>query len=653
MENTTKTSLSVEEQYKNMTEIEHILARPGVWVGNVHTQLKAYNLYVPSKNKILSFPQVAVNEGLLKVYDELITNSIDERIKADGLFIPQNVDVEIWPDGRFIIKDDGGIKVVKHKVINDYLPVMLFGMLRSSGNYGEVRKGSGLNGLGSKLTNIYSSEFQVITCDTKNMFTGNWKNNMQEFEGSKISYLPKDSNVHYTQISGKIELHRFGLTKIDDNMMRVIQKRCIEGAAISPGITVNFTAHETLDGLLNSSWKFESFKEFVELHIVDETVKNNMIHNIDSNSEIVIMPSIGYNFGFVNGAACSLGTHIRKVELQYYKRVQDILKSDNIDLITEKDILNKTTIFVSTKIINPDFDSQAKDNLSNKIGTNTLNLTNKMFDGFKDNEIYKQLLDYYESKYLAEKKKQIRKMNTELKKTKSDKLMKLNNRNPKTIMMNELFIFEGTSASAGFDYARNPEYQACYLLRGKLKNTFVLTDEELFKNQETRELTAACKLQLHSPKQNLKDCLFGKIIFATDADYDGYHITGLLTVFYAMWFPELFVDKRIYRLLAPIGVATKGTGKSKDERYYYTYEDFEKAQKELKGKGYTFTHKKGLGSLNNEQYKELIANKKIERIILKENYKETLRIWFDKSVADRKAILLQDELFDYEIEETV
>ena len=634
---------TIKAEYQIMDEIDHILARPGTYVGNIHTQLVDYNLFVPSKNKILNLTNISVNKGALKMFDEIITNSIDERIKSTRMFDINRIDCEIWPDGTFKVRDDGGIPVIKHQAIDDWLPIMIFGMLRTSSNYGDSRDGSGLNGLGAKLTNIYSSEFVVVTADGKNKFTGVWCNNMRELKSVSV----EPCKEHFTEITAKIEINRFGLERFDNNMMRVFQKRCIEGAAISPGLEINFTAHDTLDGLLNSSWKFKNFKEFVEIHVEDEITKNNMVHAVGERHEIIVMPSIGYNFGLVNGAACSNGTHIRKVELQYYKEVQKILAEDNIDLITEKDILAKTSIFVSVKLINPDFDSQAKDELSSKIPGSTLHLQSAFYKSLRDNEIITQLKDYYKSKYLVEKQKQIRKMNREIKNTKSSKFHKCNNRNPRTKMMNEMFIFEGTSAQNGFRKARNPEYQMAYMLRGKMKNTFSLNEEELFKNQEAREMAACLNLQLHSPKTNLKECNAGKIIFATDADYDGYHITGLLIVFYGIWFPELFIDNRIYRLLAPIGIATKGSGKTKDERFYYNYKDYDQAQIDLKGMGFTFKYKKGLGALNDDHYKELIQNKKIERITLKQDYKQTLRTWFDKSVDMRKAILLEDELFEY------
>lgn len=627
-----KNSTNFEDKYKNLSEIDHVLERPGLYLGNVHTYITPYNLFVPSKNHILKLDNVGLNEGVLKCFDEILTNSIDERIKSDRLFNITKIDVDINSDGTIVVQDDGGIPVVYHKGQDCYIPEMIFGRFRTSSNYTNNREGSGLNGLGAKLTNIMSEYFLVETADGKNDFAIKWSNNMKEIG----QYAIKATKKNYTRIEFKLDLKRFNMTTLDNNMIRVLQKRVIDGAAISPGLVINFTSN-VLEGKLNSTWTFNNFIDYVGLHVEDLSIKAEMRgwKSADNKHEVVIMPSIGYNFGLLNGAACSEGTHIRKIELQFIKKMLLDLKAKDIELITEKDILSKTTIFMRTNIINPDFDSQSKDKLASKIPSNILNLSGDYINSFKDCEIFKQLMDYYNTKYKAELQKNLRKLNANLKKVKSKKLIGCNTTFSE---LAELFLFEGTSASNGFEYARDTKYQACYLLRGKVKNTLDLTAEKALENQEFREIIAASGLQFNSPKHNLKNCNYGKFIFATDADYDGYHITGLLITFFAKFFPELFIDGRIFRLIAPIGVAIKG----KETLYYYTYEDYDNAQLQLKGKGYSFGYKKGLGALEDDQYVELIKNKRLEKIILEKDYMVAINDWFSKSTEIRKNILTKE-----------
>lgn len=617
---------SIEDKYQILSDIDHILLRPGHQLGNMHTEIVGYNLFKPSENKIVNI-NVPYNAGLLKLVDEVLTNSIDERNNATRLFDVTEINVEAYSDGKIIIRDNGGIPIKIHQQTQVYLPQMIFGMLRTSSNYTDTREGAGLNGLGSKLANIFSTKFNVETCDGKLKFNGHWSNNMKEFTGDKV--IP--TKDHYTQTTFHIDLKRFEIEKLDISTVQIIQKRCIDAAASNIGLKVTFKT-DLAGGKLDSSWEFESFTEFVKLHL-NKPNETQILEFKSSNGkdDVCILPNIGYNFGFVNGAICSDGTHMKKVINQISEKLLDLLKVEKgIELITPTDIKNEMTIFCRTKLMNPDYDSQAKDKLTSKIASTTLNLNQEFLDKLKGSDIFNNLVDYYNVKYLKEQKAQLRKLNKELKVTKSKKLIKCTSTNTN---LTELWLFEGTSASNGFKEARNPILQACYLLRGKVKNTFNLTKAEIVENQELKEIIATLGLQFNDPKGNIKNCRFGKIIIATDADNDGSHITGLLITFFAKNFPELIIDGRLYRALSPIIIASKG----KEEKMYYSQDDFNKDEENLKG--WDIAYKKGLGALENHHYLDFVANKRLEQFVLENGYMETIKVWFDKSTEQRKAIL--------------
>lgn len=627
--------MSNEDKYKQLSDIDHVLMRPGNYLGNMHFELLQYNLFKPSENKIIRMDNVAKCDGLLKLFDEIIANSIDARISKTRLFNIDTIEVEVLQNGQITLKDNGGIVIEKHKVTEKWIPTMIFGSMKTSENYQEQREGAGLNGLGSKLTNIFSTSFNVISADGKNQLDVCWVNNMKEIKHEKVT----KSKEHFTKTIFNIELSRFELNSLDLSTIRIIQKRCIDAAAANPGLTVNFKS-DIGNGQLDSSWTFNSFKEFVKLHMnPDHKLYDFTSQNFKDN--IVLVPAVDkeldYNFGFVNGSVCSEGTHIRKIELQVVKKILEILKTKEIELITEKDILSKMCVFVSTFVMNPDYASQDKKKLTNKIGSQTLSLSLQFLDSLKDSEIVKDLVDYYNIKYLAEQKKNLKKLNATLKTTKSKKLVGCSSND---FSKNELWLFEGTSASNGFDYARNPNYQACYLLRGKVKNTFSLSKSEIVENLELREIIAALGLQFNDPKGNLKNCRYKRIIIATDADTDGSHITGLLITFLAKNFPELFVDGRVFRALSPIIIAARGSGKKIEEKFFYTDTEFRIQEPLLKG--WEISYKKGLGALINRHYSEMVGNSRLEQFVLDSNYMEDISVWFAKSTEQRKAILADE-----------
>lgn len=622
----------IEDKFQVLSEIDHVLLRPGLYLGNVHFEIIPYRLFKPSENRIESLESVPYNAGLLKLIDEVLTNSIDERVRKSRLFDITQIDVMVYKSGRIVITDTGGIPVVTHKVTGLPLPKMIFGTLRTSSNYGGDgdREGAGLNGLGSKLTNIYATRFRVITADGSNKMDIQWSNNMKDidFESIEPYGLNPKNPEHFTTTDWDIDLNRFDIQELDLGTIRIIQKRCIDAAAANPGLTVNFKT-DIAEGKLDSTWYFNSFKEFVQLHLPNSNQQVHDYISVSGKDNVILTTDIGYNFGFVNGAVCSEGTHIRKIQNQVVKKILEILKRKDIELITENDIKSRLSIFCSTFIINPDYDSQSKDKLANKLSSTTLTLPDKFLESLADSEIVKQLVDYYNIKYLAEQRKELRKLNAALKTTKSNKLITCSSKGAD----NELWLFEGTSASEGFESARNPQTQAAYLLRGKVKNTLALSKGEIVANQELREIIAALGLQFNDPKGNLKNCKFKKIIFATDADNDGSHICGLLIVFFAKNFPELFIDGRIYRVLSPIIIAEKGN----QEKYFYTQHDYEAVASTLKG--WEINYKKGLGALEDHHYEEMVGNKRLEKFELNREYMDDINVWFNKSTEQRKVIL--------------
>ena len=111
---------------------------------------------------------VKYNPGFIKLFDEIISNSVDES-KREGTKL-DTIKVEIDVKNNTIqVYDNGGIEVVMHKETKMYVPQMVFGALRSGANFSDSdsRTWVGTNGLGSSLCNIFSEEFKVETADSQ------------------------------------------------------------------------------------------------------------------------------------------------------------------------------------------------------------------------------------------------------------------------------------------------------------------------------------------------------------------------------------------------------------------------------------------------------------------------------------------------------
>lgn len=189
-------------------------------------------------------------------------------------------------------------------------------------------------------------------------------------------------------------------------------------------------------------------------------------------------------------------------------------------------------------------------------------------------------------------------------------------------------------------------HQASYELRGKVRNTLDLSRERILENEEFRELIGLQGLQFLEPKLNLKNVKYNRIIFGTDADVDGMHISGLLLAFYCKHFPELIHAGKIYRLQSPIIIVK--VLKTKEEIFFYNVEEYKKREAEFVGKSisskYEISYFKGLGSLEDHHYEQLIQKPRLLKFKLKDikEYMKTVELWFGKNAELRKEQLIYD-----------
>ena len=144
----------IEDKYTSLNEVEHILHRSGMYIGSTKEEQIQMFIYDIDESK-MSVADLMYTPGLLKLIDEVISNSADEFRRSDNLGLTE-VLVQINKNGHIKIKDNGGIPVIKHKEANMYVPQFIFGNLRTSSNYDdtEERDVIGTNGIGCKIANI-------------------------------------------------------------------------------------------------------------------------------------------------------------------------------------------------------------------------------------------------------------------------------------------------------------------------------------------------------------------------------------------------------------------------------------------------------------------------------------------------------------------
>ena len=622
---------TIEQKYKELTETEHVLLRPGMYVGSVKPELSTQFVF-DYKDQTMVQKEVEYVPAMLKLIDEVVSNSCDEYRRKDNLGLTQ-LNVTIMKDDTIVIEDNGGIPVVKHKEAGIMVPQLIFGRMRTSSNYNdeEDRTGLGTNGVGSSLTNIFSSYFGIMTDDGKKRWLGNWRNNMSEFYGEKIEKSSKKN--HGTRTTFHLDFSRFeGVEHLDRSFKDIILTRCINAAAANPGLVVKYK-----DDDVCGEYCYKNFKDYIDLYRNYLTLKDCIEYKEDDKC-VYVYPDGNINVGFVNGGICNKGTHIKALHQFINASISEFLKKkDKIDVLPRQ-VDGNYSMFCDLTISNPSYDSQTKECLTTPVekfykdDSKKFEVSQKFLDQVMKSDIIENVRDWYKKKCEAEDQRAIRKINREISKglKRPDKFITCTSKKKQE---KQLWIFEGDSAKAAFRNCRDPHTQAGYIMRGVPKSSWNESPTNIMKNEVYNDLVTILGLKFGNDF-NINDLKFGKIVISSDMDNDGHHIAGILLAFFNHW-PELYEKGIVVRSISPIIVAHK----NKLTKNFYNIDDYKKEESKLKG--WTFKFTKGLGGLNNAESKEMYLNPKFQ-VFRKDDLAESMmKKWFTKDDSDTRKQLLQ------------
>lgn len=571
-------------KFKMLEEIPMMLLRPDTFIGAVET--RAISSYIfEDANAIPVFRQINYSPALLKLFDEVLQNCYDHSKRPEGKHLTK-IEVTINAmNGMITISDNAGIPVVQHPDYNMLLPCMIFGQLRSSSNYddSEAREGGGRNGLGSKLTNIFSTYFKVETADGKNRYEKVYEDNRQKETEPKVN----PTRTKGTQISFIPDYERLKCTLDKDNYGMIVT-RIYEVAACAPGIDVYLNGKKI---------DVKGFEKFVEkfgkeyLFIQNE----NWRIGIHSSGEDGFK-----HISFVNAVHTTLGgTHVEYVADQLVEGVREHIKKKTKQDIKPADIKNHFLLMVDCTVHNPKFSSQTKDYMNlpiSEYGTK-VKLDEAFFKKLLKSKIIEQIVEWAVNR---QKLKEMQEKNALSKAAAKASRKDIDKYEPATQKTNReectLFICEGDSAANPLISARDPKKHGVFALRGKPLNLGDAKLEQIKKNTEIQNLMAALGLEFGKPAKDLR---YGKIVLSTDADMDGMHIRALsINNFYHEW-KDVLEKGMIYFLHTPIIRVKQG----KEVLEFFTEEEFE-AWAKVQKKPYTQKYIKGLGGHSTADFKK-------------------------------------------------
>lgn len=599
------------EEIKTLSTIEHILKRSGMYIGS--TVPTDHEIYVFENGKI-DLKKINYTDGLLKICNEVIDNSIDCGIKTNWEYSTR-ININITND-TFTCEDNGpGIPVVKNKD-DKWIPVIATCVPLSGSNFSdEERKSIGTNGIGVKATNIFSTYFECISNDGKNKIKIICKNNLSEEKHT----LLKGNDKTGVKITFKPDFTRFGVKEFRPELISVIETRLKMLSWFFPKCNIT----------LNSEKLNIKAKDLSSLFPQPTVVYNS------PNVYICTYPSEEPKvFSYVNGIYLSRGgNHVDYILGKIIEGIREKV-SRKYKSIKPADIRNRLGIVIFfNNFSNCVFDSQTKETLTNSLSDisnflkeNKVDLDSYISKILKEKVIVDNITDLFKLKEELAEKKELAKLNKTKKEVDSEKYFPPIGKTQKKYLM----ITEGFSAFSGISPILGRKGIGYYMLKGKIVNVIDLKPIKFMNNQEINELVNILGIDLSNPDTDMN---YEKVVILTDADADGSAIAGLVITLFSKIAPKMLKDGRICRLETPLLIGSKN---GKVEEYYFSFPNKNKLKKNLE-----YFYLKGLGSWTKKNFDQILEKEGgIEGLIhpyeTDKNYKESIENWFGKDTEPRK-----------------
>ncbi len=616
------------DDIKVLSDREHVRLRTQVYLGN--TKMTSYEIPVFSKDS-LNVQEVSFIPAVYKAVGEIIDNSIDEFAQND--ITPKLLKIDANPIlGTYVISDNGrGIPIDKHET-GKYTPEVALGSLRSGRNFeAELEQGViGQNGVGSACTNYCSTEFTVDIIRDGKRYRQNFLNGADFVSKPSIR---KSSGKSGTTISFQLDNQVFEETALPSELM---ENRAIEIALTNPGVTTEYNKKkykfnkgfdDIIKKISNSYFKFETNgMEFFVIFDVNEGIDEKIFTWVNS--------SLLFDGGLCNTQFTN-AFYDRTI-----KHLASQAKKEKCE-VTKNDVRKNLLVIGNMKVNNPEYDAQSKTRLTGpNLRKEMADLVGEQWASFaRKNKAWIQIvLDRaIDRHHTSANKKAVKDHQKNLKK----RVPGLKDATSKNRFECQLLVTEGDSAASMITEARDPKTTAALPLRGKINNVHGATVAQLLNMGKVTDLLTAIGL-VPGHKVDRAALRYGKVVVATDADYDGSDIfTLLINLFYTYW-PELFdpdYEPVVYRLIAPNVCAVKGNKRV----HFATRDEYEKVKN--KYKGYTINYYKGLGSMVKADWEMILSGDTDTLIPIEDDGKiqETLGLLFGPSADDRKK-WLQGEL---------
>ncbi len=554
-----------ESTIQTLSALEHIRTRPGMYIGRLGNGTH-------------------IDDGIYILLKEIIDNAIDEFIMGHG------TKITIYrTEGEVRVRDWGrGIPLGK---VVDCVSVINTG---AKYNDDVFQFSVGLNGVGTKAVNALSSYFCVTSYREGRYSSATFEQGRlikedsgksREKDGTEVVFIP-DSTL-------------FGDYRYNEEF---IISRLNSYAYLNLGLALEYNGRtfKSNRGLLDLIDREVAGEElYTIMHYKSPMLEFSLTHVIGSYGE-------NY-FSYVNGQhTTDGGTHLSAFKEGILKGINEHFKKS----WAPQDVREGIVGAIAVKVKEPVFESQTKNKLSNtEIRTAIVAEVKDAIVDFllKNNDAAQKLNQkIINNEALRKELNEVRKGAREAARKVSINIPKLKdckyhlNQSGAAREKGEesmIFLTEGDSASGTITKTRDVMTQAVFSLRGKILNVHGKKKTEIYKNAELYNMMVALGIE-----GGVGGLRYGKVIIATDADTDGFHIRNLLMTYFLTYFEDLVLARRLYILETPLFRVRN----RKQTVYCYSEEQRDSAVAQIKGA--EITRFKGLGEIDPKEFGQFIGN---------------------------------------------
>ena len=683
--------------YEQMDPVTHVYVRPNMYIGSDKRDPRGCWVFDVQSGR-MKYVQLDYVPGAERIFLEIMGNAADNVIKSRQCKVDPGP-IEVTMDQQWVTITNYGLPlpVEMHKT-GVTVPEKVLGTLLTSSTYNQDRHGIGTNGVGAKATNIYSKEFIADIVDARNRkrYHQRWYNNMLSKDPAVITELEPHITVSSTTIRYQMDFARFQYDPTvgyPAEAFALYERHAVE-ISFTTKVPISFNGRQ---------YNVSTIVDLALLYYTEEQVKSAIIYYLwpagtevvehgksgwprtQSSAGLTVLPDLellildtpdnSHHISFANSIMTpDGGTHVEGL-LQVVsdnavktvnEKLVELIGGENkskgkgkgkgktapkkpaviLDAnakralsVTKADVRPHLSLLISVRVVNPDFDSQAKTRL--KAPLIKVPLPDELLQKME----HWKLLDRL---YAAAEAKQFQSL------TKDDGKMRRSFNMGKGLDANFagkakysaqciLIIVEGDSAAGTatklFSHAgpNVRDYVGIYPIRGKGLNVMGKSPLRILANKEIKALKAMLGLQENinymEPANYATLRYGGGVYFFSDADNDGKHITSIELNLFFCRYASLLALGYAHSIDTPYLVIKKG-----HVRIPFYSEEGYGAWRDVNPDYKTWNHRyiKGLGTLNEDDIACEYKNQHFVQFTFDEDTPRAMQLAFHKKAADHR-----------------